>query len=181
MTSTLARRLDALADWRRALDRSVEQFSAFLVDHELRDAAAARAELFAAEARIKAIGAELEAFDEQEHEQEVGQDALVRFEELTRDGERERQTQRDVYASYSAAMCPELGDLFAEYRTLAELNRKLIGAAAKLRIEEVRNPRPEQGRAGRLWFYANLYQSRVTMRMGVLDFALITRCRHRLD
>src|SRR5688572_17202898 len=41
MTSTLARRLDALADWRRALDRSVEQFSAFLVDHELRDASAA--------------------------------------------------------------------------------------------------------------------------------------------
>ncbi|NJO23969.1 MAG: hypothetical protein HC868_14890 [Sphingomonadales bacterium] len=41
MTSTLARRLDALADWRRALDRAVEQFSAFLVDHELRDAAAA--------------------------------------------------------------------------------------------------------------------------------------------
>jgi hypothetical protein len=41
MTSTLARRLDALADWRRALDRSVEQFSTFLVDHELRDASAA--------------------------------------------------------------------------------------------------------------------------------------------
>jgi hypothetical protein len=41
MTSTLARRLDALADWRRALDRSVEQFSAFLVDHELRDTSAA--------------------------------------------------------------------------------------------------------------------------------------------
>ncbi len=37
MTSTLARRLDALADWRRALDRSVEQFAAFLADHELRD------------------------------------------------------------------------------------------------------------------------------------------------
>jgi hypothetical protein len=41
MTSTLARRLDALADWRRALDRAVEQFSSFLGDHELRDAAAA--------------------------------------------------------------------------------------------------------------------------------------------
>jgi hypothetical protein len=41
MTSTLARRLDALADWRRTLDRAVEQFSAFLVDHELRDASAA--------------------------------------------------------------------------------------------------------------------------------------------
>ena len=40
MTSTLARRLDALADWRRALDRAVEQFAAFLVDHELRDPAA---------------------------------------------------------------------------------------------------------------------------------------------
>jgi hypothetical protein len=37
MTSTLARRLDALADWRRALDRAVEQFAAFLADHELRD------------------------------------------------------------------------------------------------------------------------------------------------
>ncbi|HSW22489.1 MAG TPA: dynamin family protein, partial [Burkholderiaceae bacterium] len=41
MTSTLARRLDALADWRRALDRSVEQFSVFLDDHELRDVSAA--------------------------------------------------------------------------------------------------------------------------------------------
>jgi hypothetical protein len=41
MTSTLARRLDALADWRRALDRAVEQFSVFLDDHELRDASAA--------------------------------------------------------------------------------------------------------------------------------------------
>jgi hypothetical protein len=40
MTSTLARRLDALADWRRTLDRAVEQFSAFLADHELRDASA---------------------------------------------------------------------------------------------------------------------------------------------
>src|SRR5262252_10153929 len=40
MTSTLARRLDALADWRRALDRAVEQFSGFLADHELRDASA---------------------------------------------------------------------------------------------------------------------------------------------
>jgi hypothetical protein len=40
MTSTLARRLDALADWRRALDRAVEQYSTFLADHELRDAAA---------------------------------------------------------------------------------------------------------------------------------------------
>jgi hypothetical protein len=37
MTSTLARRLDALADWRRALDRAVEQFAGFLADHELRD------------------------------------------------------------------------------------------------------------------------------------------------
>jgi len=41
MTSTLARRLDALADWRRALDRAVELFSVFLDDHELRDASAA--------------------------------------------------------------------------------------------------------------------------------------------
>jgi Dynamin family len=40
MISTLARRLDALADWRRALDRAVEQFEAFLADHELRDAGA---------------------------------------------------------------------------------------------------------------------------------------------
>ncbi len=40
MTSTLARRLDALADWRRALDRAVEQFAAFLGDHELRDSGA---------------------------------------------------------------------------------------------------------------------------------------------
>ncbi|MBE7417357.1 MAG: dynamin family protein [Ideonella sp.] len=40
MTSILARRLDALADWRRALDRAVEQFAAFLGDHELRDTAA---------------------------------------------------------------------------------------------------------------------------------------------
>ena len=41
MTSTLARRLDALADWRRALDRAVEQFAGFLADHELRDSNAA--------------------------------------------------------------------------------------------------------------------------------------------
>src|SRR5512134_3686701 len=40
MISTLARRLDALADWRRALDRAVEQYATFLADHELRDAAA---------------------------------------------------------------------------------------------------------------------------------------------
>ena len=40
MISTLARRLDALADWRRALDRAVEQFAAFLGDHELRDSGA---------------------------------------------------------------------------------------------------------------------------------------------
>ena len=40
MTSTLARRLDALADWRRALDRAVEQFATFLGDHELRDSGA---------------------------------------------------------------------------------------------------------------------------------------------
>ncbi|HSB25412.1 MAG TPA: dynamin family protein [Burkholderiaceae bacterium] len=40
MTSTLARRLDALADWRRALDRAVEQYAEFLADHDLRDAAA---------------------------------------------------------------------------------------------------------------------------------------------
>ncbi|KAB2873306.1 MAG: dynamin family protein, partial [Burkholderiaceae bacterium] len=40
MISTLARRLDALADWRRALDRAVEQYAEFLSDHDLRDAAA---------------------------------------------------------------------------------------------------------------------------------------------
>ncbi|MFO1217671.1 MAG: dynamin family protein [Burkholderiaceae bacterium] len=41
MTSTLARRLDALADWRRVLDRAVEEFAAFLADKELRDSHAA--------------------------------------------------------------------------------------------------------------------------------------------
>jgi hypothetical protein len=40
MTSSIARSLDALAEWRRALDRGVDQFERFLADHELLDAQA---------------------------------------------------------------------------------------------------------------------------------------------
>jgi Dynamin family len=40
MTSTLARNLDALANWRRALDRGIEQFGRYLADHEMLDGSA---------------------------------------------------------------------------------------------------------------------------------------------
>ncbi|MBL0151596.1 MAG: dynamin family protein [Ideonella sp.] len=38
MSSTLSRELDALADWRKAMDRRVEQFGTLLGDHDLLDA-----------------------------------------------------------------------------------------------------------------------------------------------
>ena len=38
MSSSLSRELDSLADWRKALDRRVEQFSQMLGDHDLLDA-----------------------------------------------------------------------------------------------------------------------------------------------
>lgn len=37
MSSTLSRELDSLADWRRSLDRRIDQFAALLTDHDLLD------------------------------------------------------------------------------------------------------------------------------------------------